>query len=46
MGKACTTYGRHEKCIQSSVRKYEGKYHLGDLGKDGSIILKYVLNKV
>jgi len=39
MGHACSTYGKHEKCIHC-VGKLEG------LGLYGRVILKWVLNIV
>jgi hypothetical protein len=33
-----------EKCIQN-VRKPAGKYHFGDLGTCGRIILEFILRK-
>jgi hypothetical protein len=40
MGRACGTYGRHERSIQGFVWRCEGRNHLEDLGVDGRIVLK------
>jgi len=40
MGKAYSTNGRDEKCIQNFCRKPEGKNHSENLGVDGKMILE------
>jgi len=43
MGRACSTYGEEERCIQGfgggNLRERD---HLGDPGVDGRIILKWI----
>jgi hypothetical protein len=47
MGGACRTHGKIEKMyiLTILVGKTQGKRHLGDLGVDGRIILKLILEK-
>jgi len=46
MGWACGTYGRRERCVQGFGREIEGRNYLKDLGIDGMIILKWILEKL
>jgi hypothetical protein len=39
-GRACSTYGVEERCIQGFVGNLRERGHLGDLGLHGRIILK------
>jgi hypothetical protein len=41
MGRACSTYGGKERCIQDFGDLREGD-HFGDPDADGSIILKWI----
>jgi hypothetical protein len=42
MGRACSIYGRQERCIQRFVEKtIRKRQHLEELGLDGRIILKW-----
>jgi hypothetical protein len=45
MGGASIRHRRDGKCIRNFTWKPEGKRHLGDLGIDGSVILKWILKK-
>lgn len=38
-------YGINEKCIQTSLRKPKRIIHVQEIGLNGSIILKYILEK-
>jgi hypothetical protein len=38
--------GGDKKCIQNLSENLKGRYHLGDLGIDGRIILKGILNDI
>jgi hypothetical protein len=38
VGRTCSTIGG-EKCIQTLVRKPERKRHVGDLSRDGRIMM-------
>jgi hypothetical protein len=40
MGRACSIHGRDEKCIQNFIVK--AGEHLGELGIDGRLILKWI----
>jgi hypothetical protein len=42
MGKACSTYGGEERCIQGFGG---GKDHLKDPGVGGRVILKWIIEK-
>jgi hypothetical protein len=44
MGEACSIHGRDKKCTQH-FGKHEGKHLFEDLGTDGRIILKCILNE-
>jgi hypothetical protein len=45
MGEVSSTYGDVRNAHTILVGKSEWKNHLGDLGVDGKIILKLILNK-
>ena len=45
MGRACSTYGRQERCIQGLIGNSEGIDHLENIGVDGRIILKWIFMK-
>jgi hypothetical protein len=45
MGGACGTYGAKRNAYRILVGKHEGKNHLEDLGVDGNIILKCIVQK-
>jgi hypothetical protein len=38
-------HGINEKRIQTSLRKSKGRIHVQEIGLNGSIILKYILEK-
>jgi hypothetical protein len=46
MGKARSTCGGKERCIEVLVRKLEGRDHLEDPGVDGRIILRWIFRKL
>jgi hypothetical protein len=39
---SCSTHNSDEKYIKFSIKKPEGRDHLGDLGIDGRIILELI----
>jgi hypothetical protein len=45
LGGTYSTHGTDEKCIQILVGIVEGKRPFRRLGKDGRIILKWILKK-
>jgi len=46
MGDTCSTYGENRKLIQNFRQRTFGEAtHLGDLGVDEKIILKFILKK-
>jgi hypothetical protein len=44
MGGACGTYWGKGRCVQGFVGNLRERSHLKDLGIDGRIILKWILN--
>jgi hypothetical protein len=45
VGRACGTYRRQERCIQSFGENLRKGEPLEDLGVDGRKLLKWILNK-
>jgi hypothetical protein len=45
MGGTYRTHGKDEKGIEHFSRKYEGKSDLGNLGVDGGITLKWIIEE-
>jgi hypothetical protein len=45
MGRACSTYGRNKKPITFLLKNLKGRDHSEDLGRDGKIILEWILGK-
>ena len=45
MGAACSTYGGKESYVWGLSAETKGKNHLEDIGVDGRILLKWILNK-
>jgi hypothetical protein len=44
MGRACSTHGRDEKCIQNLSESLKGRDHSEDQGMDGKI-LEWIFRK-
>jgi hypothetical protein len=45
MDLACSTYGGYEKCIQiPNLKNLKERDHLGDIGTDERLILKWISN--
>jgi hypothetical protein len=45
MGGTCSKWEGDKKCIQNLVGKPQVKRQLGDLGRDGKMMLKRILEK-
>jgi hypothetical protein len=45
MGRACSTYGGKDQCMQVLVGRPEGRNHLGDTSVDGRITLKWIFKE-